>query len=279
LGGLFRSKKRRTHGGPKAPPAPTPPPPAPQQPKRFFGAALNDVYKDDALIVTVEGLNVRVPLLVHLCVEYLRNVITLEGLFRVSGTWGEINRLKASFESGELPDFQKVDNPHSISSLLDAYLRQLPDPLLTTALYDDFIRCGSIPDIPERIKAVSVVIKQLPKAHFAVLKYLLPFFKDITTHVSKNKMDARNLGLIFGPILMGGDEALSLLQIGKIKTQANLVELMITNCETLVLEGNETLKEGGSDPKKEEIVEMTLENGHASRGEDDDSLSSSSEED
>lgn len=263
--GFFRDKKKKNGTKPQTPPVVQPPP---QPPKKFFGASLTEVYKEEGLLASAAN-GVRCPIPVYRCVEYLRNVITLEGLFRVSGTWGEINRLKAAFESGESPDFAKVDNPHSVSSLLDTYLRQLPDPLLTTSLYDDFIRCGSIPDIPERVKAVGNVIHQLPDAHFSLLKYLLPFFKDITTHVGKNKMDARNLGLIFGPILMGGDEALSLLQIGKIKTQANLVELMITNCEVLLLKGE-------SNTSQEKGVEMATANGQS---DDDDSTNSSSAED
>jgi len=47
-------------------------------------------------------------------------------------------------------------------------------------------------------------------------------------------MDAKNLSIIFGPILLGGEDALSLLAIAKLKTQAVLIETMIHSCDQLL---------------------------------------------
>eukprot|EP01100_Stratorugosa_tubuloviscum_P006525 TRINITY_DN280_c0_g2_i12.p1 TRINITY_DN280_c0_g2~~TRINITY_DN280_c0_g2_i12.p1 ORF type:complete len:305 (+),score=136.79 TRINITY_DN280_c0_g2_i12:3-917(+) len=198
---------------------------------RFFGVALTDVFSQPELLSIDSGL--QCPIVIAHCVNSIRERLTIEGLFRVSGSWGEIANLKGIFERGEIPDLSKVD-VHSVSSLLDLYFRQLPDPLLTRHLYDNFIGCKDVEDVNLKLMTVQRIIFRLPEAHLNVLRLMLPFLRAIADQSESNKMDAKNLGLIFGPILMGGEEALSLLQIQKIKAQATLIELMIIHCHDLL---------------------------------------------
>jgi len=205
----------------------------PEPEPRYFGVALNDLFNQfpERLSETADGL--KCPTVAFHCVQYLRNMITLEGIFRVSGTWNEVNLLRANFEEGIIPDLGRIDNPHSVASLLDLYLRQLPDSLLTARLYDQFVQVGGKPE-PERLEAIPPLLNQLPEAHLHLLKYILRFFRDISRHSDENKMNAKNLSIIFGPILLGGEDALSLLAIAKLKTQAVLIETMINYCDQLL---------------------------------------------
>lgn len=223
VGLFFGGRKKRINGKPEDKPID----------QKYFGVPLHKVFQQQELISTLEN-GLTCPILVVECVQYLSNVITLEGLFRVSGTWGEVNLLKASFEGGAIPDFKICENPHSIASLLDLYLRQLPDPLLTAQLYDELITVGGIQEPNERLKALKNSLKQLPEPNLHLLRYLMNFLKEITNNSDQNKMDARNLAIIFGPILMGGEENLSLLALQKIKTQSTLVELLITHYNELI---------------------------------------------
>lgn len=46
-------------------------------------------------------------------------------------------------------DYSRAESPHVIGGVLKLFLRQLPDPLLTTAKYNAFIKAGSTyPDMP-----------------------------------------------------------------------------------------------------------------------------------
>lgn len=60
-----------------------------------------------------------------------------EGIFRISGNTREVNDLKARIENGHdvvLSDY----SPHTVACLLKLWLRELPEPLMTYDLYDDF---------------------------------------------------------------------------------------------------------------------------------------------
>jgi len=208
---------------------------SPKKSSRFFGVTLDSLYKVQENLVSEEGIIC--PTVVYHCICYLKNVINLEGLFRVSGTWSEIDFLKNSFEEGQIPEFSVCENPHSIASLLDLFLRQLQEPLLSTKLYQEFLSAVALPEA-DRIKSVYQVLKKLPENNLHLLKYLIQFLYEITLHSEHNKMDAKNLAIIFGPILLGNGEVdLSITETIQImKTQSSLVELIITNYPELLEE-------------------------------------------
>lgn len=45
-----------------------------------------------------------------------------------------------ALDEDELPDFSAED-PHDVALLLVRYLTDLPEPLCTFVMYDDFVRC------------------------------------------------------------------------------------------------------------------------------------------
>lgn len=65
-----------------------------------------------------------------------------EGLFRVSGRPSHVSRLRAEFDSGadyNLASCSPGDlDPHAVSSVFKAYLRELPEPILTHRLQASF---------------------------------------------------------------------------------------------------------------------------------------------
>ncbi|KTF89597.1 hypothetical protein cypCar_00042156, partial [Cyprinus carpio] len=66
------------------------------------------------------------------------------GLFRVAPSASKLKKLKASLDCGVL-DFQEYSaDPHAIAGALKSYLRELPEPLLTFDLYDDWIQASNV---------------------------------------------------------------------------------------------------------------------------------------
>ena len=47
--------------------------------------------------------------------------------------------MKQTYENGDVPDYNKVDSYHSIAGLLELWFRELPEPITTHALYDQFM--------------------------------------------------------------------------------------------------------------------------------------------
>ncbi|RXW25019.1 hypothetical protein EST38_g782 [Candolleomyces aberdarensis] len=65
-----------------------------------------------------------------------------EGLFRVSGRASHVTKLRSEFDTGadyDLTDCTPGDlDPHAVASVFKAYLRELPEPLLTSGLQRQF---------------------------------------------------------------------------------------------------------------------------------------------
>lgn len=64
---------------------------------------------------------------------------------------------------------------HTIAGVLKSYLRDLPEPLLTYQLFDQFIAASQRPTDEQRKAAILNVIKQLPKPNYDNLRYLSRF--------------------------------------------------------------------------------------------------------
>jgi hypothetical protein len=68
----------------------------------------------------------------------------VEGVYRKSGGTGQQNKVKAGFESNDAYDISDPDlDIHSVTSVLKQYFRNLPVPLITYDIYDQFLEAGS----------------------------------------------------------------------------------------------------------------------------------------
>lgn len=66
-----------------------------------------------------------------------------EGIFRVPGSNSALDDLKDALDYGYPIDFSIHKDPHTFGSLVKAFLRELPDPILTMERYDDFIKSST----------------------------------------------------------------------------------------------------------------------------------------
>ncbi|KAL4248462.1 hypothetical protein ABKN59_007867 [Abortiporus biennis] len=83
------------------------------------------------------------PALVVRCAQHLTQWgIQEEGLFRVNGRPSHVAKLRSEFDTGADYNLIEADpselDPHSVASIFKAYLRELPQPLLTASLSSHF---------------------------------------------------------------------------------------------------------------------------------------------
>ncbi|KAI0769329.1 hypothetical protein BD413DRAFT_613878 [Trametes elegans] len=83
------------------------------------------------------------PAIVVRCAQHIhRWGLQEEGLFRVSGRSSHVARLRSEFDAGtdyDLTECEPSDlDPHAVASIFKTFLRELPEPLLTTALQHYF---------------------------------------------------------------------------------------------------------------------------------------------
>ncbi|XP_059050130.1 rho GTPase-activating protein 23 isoform X2 [Achroia grisella] len=150
------------------------------------------------------------------------------GVYRVPGNAAGVTALAAALDRGEPPphDDARWADVHVASSLLKAYLRRLPDPLLTADLYASFIAADRS---PERARELRRLVHALPEAHYETLKYLIQHLRRVVEHSPYNKMEARNLAIVFGPTLVRGASDDMLAMVNDMSSQCRIIESFLTH--------------------------------------------------
>jgi len=91
------------------------------EPLPYFGVPLD-------VITSREGKDV--PSLVTIAIKYITDkALREEGILRLSGSLAEVNEIRSQIERDGIIDFHGRD-PHVVSNVLKAFLRELPEPLI-----------------------------------------------------------------------------------------------------------------------------------------------------
>lgn len=127
-----------------------------------------------------------------------------EGLFRVGHATHKLQRIKSAIDAGivgphNLPDCQ---DPHVIAALLKNYLRSLPDPLLTYALYPRFLEVTAMPPGETTKAEIAKILSQLPQANYENLRYLISFLNRFSKQLSRTRMTTQNIAIVISPNLL-----------------------------------------------------------------------------
>ncbi|XP_045883246.1 rho GTPase-activating protein 22 isoform X4 [Meles meles] len=145
------------------------------------------------------------PLLVEQCVDFIRERgLTEEGLFRMPGQANLVRDLQDSFDCGEKPLFDSTTDVHTVASLLKLYLRELPEPVVPFARYEDFLSCAQLltKDEGEGTVELAKQVSSLPLANYNLLRYICKFLDEVQSHSNVNKMSVQNLATVFGPNIL-----------------------------------------------------------------------------
>ncbi|KAJ3119236.1 hypothetical protein HK098_005667 [Nowakowskiella sp. JEL0407] len=168
-----------------------------------------------------------VPAVVTRCILYIESSALEEvGLYRVSGSKLTIDQLKSIFDqNGDCDDFEsRVDDPHSITSLLKLYLRELPEPILTVELAPEFQKLINsnhsnsphsqstqnaldtaesdlLSSNPHVLPQIQHLLSLLPSENFSMLGVLSRHLARVAAMSELNKMTITNLQLIFSQTL------------------------------------------------------------------------------
>ncbi|XP_045497722.1 rho GTPase-activating protein 92B-like [Colias croceus] len=170
---------------------------------------------------------------IEICVCTLHELaLNEEGLFRIAGGTSKVRRLKLSLDAGlfNVPLPQDYKDMHVVASVLKCYLRELPEPLLTYRLYENFILASRQPTEQARLNSLWEAIHLLPDANFQNLRYLIKFLSALTQNQSTNKMTPSNLAIVIAPnLLWAADESTFDMNI---TTAVNcVVELLIKHAD------------------------------------------------
>jgi hypothetical protein len=211
----------------------SPPPPS------MFGRDLIEQTRADA-----RGEDRMIPVIVEKCIMAVEAIgMDYEGIYRKTGGSGQSKLITSWFERGDYDGFDLLDNDtfndiSSVTSVLKNYFRGLPNPLLTYALHPQFIQAASYRDPEAKHQALNDLITELPHEHYYTLRYLMLHLYRVKERSEENKMNARNLGVVFGPTLMRSPD--SSQEFADMAGKALTVEWLIDNAPSVFEEPEES---------------------------------------
>lgn len=178
-----------------------------------------------------------VPMLVQICVCVVESYgMDTVGIYRIPGNTAAVNALKESlsnrgFDSVDLSKVESLDprwrDVNVVSSLLKMFLRKLPEPLLTDKLYPFFIDANRISTHHNRLHKLRNLLRKLPRPHYDTLRFLIIHLSEITKHSDVNKMECRNLALMFGPSIVRPSDDNMATMVTHMSDQCKIIETLI----------------------------------------------------
>ncbi|ORX52434.1 RhoGAP-domain-containing protein [Hesseltinella vesiculosa] len=151
------------------------------------------------------------PLLVEQCLEAVEaRGMDYEGIYRKSGGAAQMRTIQLSFEQNEpvdLKDEDEINDICAVTSVLKQYFRELPNPLLTFELYDNWMDAVRLPMGEAKLDRFVELVSQLPKANYDTLKRLIGHLESVSNESKVNLMTVKNLAMVFGPTLLRDREA------------------------------------------------------------------------
>ncbi|XP_047623164.1 unconventional myosin-IXa isoform X5 [Phacochoerus africanus] len=191
----------------------------PELSSRQFGVELSRLTSEDRTV----------PLVVEKLINYIEmHGLYTEGIYRKSGSTNKIKELRQSLdtdaESVNLDDY----NIHVIASVFKQWLRDLPNPLMTFELYEEFLRAMGLQERKETIRGVYSVIDQLSRTHLNTLERLIFHLVRIALQEDTNRMSANALAIVFAPCILRCPDTIDPLQsVQDISKTTTCVELIV----------------------------------------------------
>uniref|UniRef100_A0A096M775 GEM interacting protein n=1 Tax=Poecilia formosa TaxID=48698 RepID=A0A096M775_POEFO len=196
------------------------------------------------LSVILQDTPDEVPFVVRCCTNEIESrALSVQGVYRVSGSKPRIQKLCQTFETQKDQVDLSEHSPHDITSILKHFFKELPEPLLTFDLYNEFIGLGKIiqhlseketspepNEILDIIHKLQKLLKKLPSHYYSTLQYLISHLQRVSENYD-NKMSPSNLGIVFGPTLLRPLVSTDMSMIALLETsyQSMLVEFLIAH--------------------------------------------------
>ncbi|XP_078096409.1 rho GTPase-activating protein 17a isoform X7 [Mustelus asterias] len=162
--------------------------------KPAFGTALEEHLKRS-------GREIALPM--EACVMMLLETgMKEEGLFRIAAGASKLKKLKAALDcsTSQLEEF--YSDQHAVAGALKSYLRELPEPLMTFQLYDEWVQAASVPESDKKLQALWVTCSKMPKSNSSNFRYLIKFLAKLAQNSDINKMTPSNIAIVLGPNLL-----------------------------------------------------------------------------
>lgn len=155
----------------------------------------------------LQEYNGKVPFIVTDLISQLVNLKVEEivGIFRLSGQKTIITKICQELDCGRIKSYDSYKEPNDIANALKKYIRELSliDPIIGLDIYKE------VDQAVEKYGDTDQIHKELNRilchngceSRKNTLAVLAKYFNEISKHSDVNRMDAKNLSIVFTPSL------------------------------------------------------------------------------
>ncbi|XP_026327515.1 rac GTPase-activating protein 1-like [Hyposmocoma kahamanoa] len=141
-------------------------------------------------------------LLVHCVNEVEKRGLAERGIYRVSAVDKDIKRLKERFLRGCGSPQLGNEDIHVLCGCIKDFLRSLREPLVSSALWADFMDAAKVAEPNDAAAAIVQAVSQLPQPNRDTLAFLILHLQKVSES-PECEMGVENLAKIFGPTVVG----------------------------------------------------------------------------
>ncbi|CAI0447785.1 unnamed protein product [Linum tenue] len=120
---------------------------------------------------------------------YKQDGLKAEGIFRINPENGKEEHVRDQLNRGIVPDDIDV---HCLAGLIKAWFRELPSGVLDGLSPEQVLQCNTEEDSVE-------LVTQLKPTEAALLDWAVDLMTDVVQEEEHNKMNARNIAMVFAP--------------------------------------------------------------------------------
>lgn len=77
---------------------------------------------------------------------------------------------------------------HTVAGLMKKFLKELPDALLPSHMFQDLVVCAKLPDEEARLNILKNLVYHLPTAHYHTLRFFMHHLGRVVAHSQQNKV-------------------------------------------------------------------------------------------
>ncbi|KAL7876741.1 hypothetical protein AOLI_G00117040 [Acnodon oligacanthus] len=144
-----------------------------------------------------------VPVVMEMMLSYVElHGLYTEGIYRKSGSACKAKELHQLLETDPKTECLNNYPIHTVTGLIKCWLRELPEPLMTFSLYNDFLYAVDLPEKSERLRAIYRKVEELPAPNYSTLERLIFHLVRVAKEEAHNRMSANSLAIVFAPCVL-----------------------------------------------------------------------------
>ncbi|XP_057535101.1 rho GTPase-activating protein 2 [Amaranthus tricolor] len=204
-----------------------------------------------------------VPIILLLMQErlYSQGGLKAEGIFRINPENGQEQEVRDQLNRGIVPDDIDV---HCLAGLIKTWFRELPSGVLDGLSPEQVLQCNTEEDY-------ILLVKQLKPMEAALLNWAIDLMTDVVEDEELNKMNARNIAMVFAPNMTQMSDPLTALMHAV--QVMNLLKTLITKTlrerEESVTDDNYSpmsSRSSGQESEEEYDSQREIDTNYESRG-------------